>query len=279
MREITLEELLVAGCHFGHVVTRQNPKAREFIFEARENIHIIDLAKTREGLVTAGEFVRDLAKTEGASIIFVGTKKQAQGIIKEEAKRCGVFYVDKRWIGGTISNFEEVNKNFKKLKDLKEKLSDEKAQEGYTKREIGLWERERGKLEELYGGIYTLEKIPDALFIADVHKEIGAVKEAARRGVTIVGIVDTNADPTLVDYPIPANDDAVGSIKLITSYLADAWIEGKSVSVSQPVSSEGAVKRETKTKPIRAATTKTKTDKIKEVKNVKRKSRTTKKTT
>lgn len=251
MKDITLEELLEAGCHFGHVVTRQNPKSREFIFEARENIHIIDLVKTREGLVAAGEFVRDLAKNEGASIIFVGTKKQAQGIIKEEGQRAGVFYVDKRWIGGTISNFEEVNKNFKKLKDLKEKLADEKAQEGYTKREISLWERERNKLEELYGGIYTLVKIPDALFIADVHKEEGAVKEASRRGVAIVGIVDTNADPTLVDYPIPANDDAVGSIKLITQYLADAWIEGK--------------KKEIK-------------EEKKEVKSVKRKSRATKKT-
>lgn len=229
MREITLEELLEAGCHFGHVVTRQNPKARDFVFETRENIHIIDLAKTKKGLLEAAEYIRDLAKS-GGTIVFVGTKRQAEGIIKEEAKRAGVLYVAKRWIGGTISNFEEVSKNFKKLKELEEKLASEKAKEGFTKREIGLWEKEKEKLMDFYGGIYELEKVPDALFIIDVHKEQGAVKEAARRGVVIVGIIDTNADPTLVDYPIAANDDAVGSIRLITAYLADAWIEGRKLA-------------------------------------------------
>lgn len=263
MRNITLQELLEAGCHFGHVVTRQNPKAREFIFEARDSIHIIDLAKTREGLIKAAQFVHDLANN-GGTIVFVGTKKQAQSIIRQEAKRAhsassgqaGVFYVDKRWIGGTITNFEEISKNYKKLKELNEKLVNEKEKEGYTKREIGLWEKEKNKLESLYGGIYQMSKMPDALFIADVHKEEGAVKEAARRGITIVGIVDTNADPTLVDYPIPANDDAVGSIELITKFLADAWIENQKLETEEE----------------------TKTTKKKEVKSGKRKSRTTKKT-
>lgn len=238
MRDITLKELLEAGCHFGHVTTRQNPKAREFIFEERDNIHVIDLAKTKEGLEAAAAFVKVLA-SQGGTIVFVGTKRQTQGIIAEEAKRASaqdgsaIFYVNRRWIGGTISNFEEVSKNYQKLKELEEKLKSDQAKEGYTKREIGLWEKEKNKLAELYGGIYEIQKIPDALFIADVHEEIGAVKEASRRGVTIVGIVDTNADPTLIDYPIPANDDAVGSIKLVTSYLADAWIEGKKTATTE----------------------------------------------
>lgn len=252
MRKITLEALLEAGCHFGHVVTRQNPKAREFIFEARENIHIIDLAKTKEGLETATAYVANLA-SQGKTIIFVGTKRQAQGIIKEEAQRCGVFYVTRRWVGGTISNFEEVSKNFKKLKELLEKLGSEREKEGYTKKEIALWEREKNKLMEFYGGIYTISAIPDAIFIADVHKEISAVKEAARRGVTVVGIVDTNADPTLVDYPIPANDDAVGSIKLITSYLADAWIEGEKSRESGIKNQESGEKEVTKKRITRKA--------------------------
>ncbi len=258
MRGITLTELLEAGCHFGHVVTRQNPKAREFIFEERDKIHIIDLAKTKEGLEAAAAFVKTLAN-RGGKIIFVGTKRQAQSIIKEEAQRCGALFVDKRWIGGIISNFEEVSKNFKKLKKLEEQLTSEQAKEGYTKREVGLWEKERVKLESLYGGIKNLEKIPDALFIIDVHQEEAAVREASRRGVAVTGLVDTNADPTLVDYPIPANDDAVGSIKLITSYLADAWIEGSKLK-------------------LEAETKETEVKIKKEVKGGKRKPKTTKKT-
>lgn len=225
MKDISLAELLEAGCHFGHVVTRQNPKAREFIFEARDNIHIIDLAKTKEGLEAAAAFVKTLAGS-GGTIVFVGTKRQAQSIIGEEAKRAGVFYVNKRWVGGTISNFEEVSKNYKKLKDIVLKLSSKKEQEGYTKREVGLWEKAKNKLMGLYGGIYELEKLPDAVFILDTHKDESAVIEANRREIPVVGIVDTNSDPTFIDYVIPANDDAVGSIKLITSYLVDAWLEG-----------------------------------------------------
>lgn len=241
MRDITLEELLVAGCHFGHQVNRRNPRADEFIFEARSNVHIIDLEKTREGLIRAGEFIKNLS-ANGGYVIFVGTKRQARQIVEEEIERAhsassgqtpsagskGIFYVVVRWIGGTLTNFSEVSKNFKKLRDLREFLDSNKKSE-YTKKEVLLMERERGKLSSLYGGIADLDKVPDALVIIGTQLETTAVSEGLSSHIPIVGIVDTNADPTMIDYPIPANDDAVGSIKLITSYLVDSWIEGAKI--------------------------------------------------
>lgn len=251
MREITLEELLEAGCHFGHQVTRSNPRARDFIYEARDNIHIIDLAKTKQCLEEAGEFIKSLGGKEESRIIVVGTKRQAKGIIEEEIKRVykevgsinqkgsggqqlepqamagGLFYVTSRWVGGLLTNFSEVSKNFEKLKKLSEDLKNEDLKAKYTKKEMGLWAKERQKLEGMYGGVADLKEKPDALFIIDSHLESLAVKEARRMGVATVAIVDTNADPDIIDYPIPANDDAVGSIKLITSYIIDAWIEGR----------------------------------------------------
>lgn len=233
MREITLEELLEAGCHFGHQVTRSNPKAREFIYEARDNIHIIDLIKTKEGLEEAGSFIKDLA-AKGGSLIIVGAKRQARGIVEESIRQVhdkgageGLYYVINRWIGGMLTNFAEVAKNHKKLKDLTARLQDEEEKAKYTKKEVGQWAKEKAKLESFYLGVAEMKKIPDALFIIDTHLEELAVKEARGMGVTTVGIVDTNADPYLIDYPIPANDDAVGSIKLIVSYIIDAWIEGR----------------------------------------------------
>src|SRR3990167_7455477 len=237
MREIILEELLEAGCHFGHQVTRSNPKARDYIFEARDNIHIIDLGKTKAGLEEAGRFIFNLAAKNG-SLIVVGTKRQAQGIVEEEVKKAKqqvflgkteneIFFVTQRWVGGTLTNFSEVVKNFKKLKDLLEKLASEEERSKYTKKEVGLWEKERQKLTSLYGGVSDLKKIPDAVFVIDSHLEDLAIDEAGKMGVTTVAVVDTNANPEVVDYPIPANDDATGSIKLITSYIIDTWIEGK----------------------------------------------------
>ncbi|MBI2031947.1 MAG: 30S ribosomal protein S2 [Candidatus Levybacteria bacterium] len=235
MKEITLEELLEAGCHFGHQVTRGNPKARDYIFEARDNIHIIDLAKTKEGLENALVFIRDQA-SQNKVLIVVGTKRQARGIVDEEVKRAvqqiggetsGIFSVTNRWIGGILTNFSEVSKNFEKLKDLTKRLGDEEEKAKYTKKEIGLWFKEKQKLETLYGGIYNLIQKPDLLFIIDTHLEDLVVREALKENVKTVGIVDTNANPEIIDYPIPANDDATGSIKLITHYIIDAWIEGK----------------------------------------------------
>jgi small subunit ribosomal protein S2 len=232
MRNITLEELLEAGCHFGHQVTRQNPKAREFIFEARDGIHIIDLEKTKEGLEEAAEFIKQLAQ-KGGNLLVLGTKKQAQGILREEMKRAadagadGLFLVTQRWIGGTLTNFPEVSKNYKRLKDLTSKLQDDYAKQGYTKKEIGDWDKTRVKLNGFYGGTADMNKTPDALFIVDTHTEHVAVAEALRMHVPTVGITDTNSNPLIINYPIPANDDAVGSLKLIINYIFDAWIEGR----------------------------------------------------
>ncbi len=235
MKDITLEELLEAGCHFGHQVTRGNPKARDYIYEARDNIHIIDLVKTKKGLEDAAAFIRDLASKNG-SLIIIGTKRQAQAVVKDEVKRAiqqigesengGLFYVINRWVGGTLTNFSEVCKNFKKLEELSKKLENEEEKAKYTKKEAGLWLKEKQKLESLYGGIADLKQKPDALFIIDSHLEDLVVREAKAVGVATVAIVDTNADPSVIDHPIPANDDAVGSIKLITNYIINAWIEG-----------------------------------------------------
>lgn len=252
MRDITLEELLEAGCHFGHQVNRRNPKADEFIFEERSNVHIINLEKTREGLLAAAEYLKNLSQAKG-NVVFVGTKRQAKQIVKDEAERAkkeganGIFYVTARWIGGTFTNFGEVSKNFKRLKDLKGFLDSGKRGD-YTKRELVLFERELGKLMELYEGIQDLEKIPDSICVIGSQLEATAVSEAKNMDVNIVGIVDTNADPTVIDYPIPANDDAVGSIKLITTYLVDAWIEGSKVKVKEPKKEEPEKKAKTSKK-------------------------------
>jgi len=264
MREITLEELLEAGCHFGHQVTRSNPKAREFIYESRDNIHIIDLSKTKEGLEEAAAFIKALA-SKGGSLIIVGTKRQAKGIVEEELKRApDIFYITNRWVGGLLTNFSEVSKNFKKLQELTENLNSEEFKTKYTKKEIGLWEKERQKLERVYGGVSSIKGKPDAIFIVDSHFEDLAVSEGTKMGVATVAIVDTNADPNAVDYPIPANDDAVGSIKLIVSYVIGSWIEGRKLA------------KDTKEKELAkdAKTTSRKPQNEKDVKDVKsRKSR------
>lgn len=232
MRDITLEELLTAGCHFGHQVNRRNPKADEYIFEARSNVHIINLEKTREGLLASAKFIKELS-AKGGSMIVVGTRRQTKVVVKEEVERAQqasagdkLFFVTAKWVGGMLTNFHEVSKNIKKLKEIEETLTTSKK-ENYTKREQLLMDRERQKLVDFYGGISQMTDIPDALFIIGTHAEGTAVAEAMRLGVKTVGIVDTNADPLIIDHVIPANDDAVGSIKLITSYIMDAWIEGK----------------------------------------------------
>lgn len=232
MRTISLEELLEAGCHFGHQVSRQNSKARDYIFEARDGIHIIDLEKTKEGLEEAAKFVKETARKNGILLV-LGTKRQASEVIDEQQKRLqkdgieGVYFVTKRWIGGTLTNFAEVAKNYKKLKDISLKVKDPNARSKYTKKELVVLDKTRQKLEGFYGGISEIPALPNAIFIIDTHQEHVAVNEALKAGIATVGITDTNADPTIVSYPIPANDDAVGSIKLITEYIFDAWVEGK----------------------------------------------------
>jgi small subunit ribosomal protein S2 len=275
MKQITLEELLEAGCHFGHQVTRGNPKARDFVFEARDNIQIIDLAKTKEGLDEAAEFVRALG-ARGGSLLVVGTKRQARPVVEEEIARIKellkddktdsvnkLFYVTNRWIGGVLTNFPEVSKNFKKLEDLGAKLVSPAERAKYTKKEVGQWEKEKQKLESFYSGVWKMKQKPDALFIIDSHLEDLAIREAASVDVPTVAIVDTNADPYIIDHPIPANDDAVGSLKLIITHIMDAWLEG--IKAQKPVKVEG---EEMKTENIKPKTEKTavKEKIIKEVK-------------
>ncbi len=250
MRTITLEELLEAGCHFGHQVTRHNPKSRDFVFEARDNIHIIDLEKTKEGLETAAKFVKSVAEKPGSTMVMLGAKRQAEGVVKEESKRAveaggdGLYTITARWIGGTLTNSQEVAKNYKKLKELTAKLHNELERAKYTKKEISLWEKERQKLLMYYDGAKDMAKTPDIVFVIDTHLEDLAVREAIAMRVPVVGIVDTNADPDLVKYPIPANDDAVGSIKIITSYIMDAWIEGKKKAATDKAKGEEQVAKE-----------------------------------
>jgi small subunit ribosomal protein S2 len=245
MRAITLEELLEAGCHFGHQVTRSNPKARDFIFEARDNIHIIDLAKTKQGLEEAAAFIKDLASKNGILVV-VGTKRQARSIVEEEAKKVddgSLFYITNRWVGGLLTNFQEVSKNFKKYADLVTDLQDDEVKARYTKKEVGGWDKEKNKLENLYGGVAKITKKPEALFIIDSHLEDLAVREAIATHVPTVAIVDTNADPAIINYPIPANDDAVGSVKFIVSYIIDAWIEGRKEAIEIAKKEELKVKK------------------------------------
>lgn len=253
MKEITLEELLEAGCHFGHQVTRQNPKARDFVFEARDNIHIIDLAKTKDGLDAAAAFVKEAAST-GKTMLMVATKRQARPIVTEEIKKItdslgkesNFYFVTNRWIGGILTNYQEVAKNFKKLGDIEKLQSDENERTRYTKKELGDFEKSRQKLESFYGGIKYMKQPPDVLFIVDTHLEDLAVREAHATNVVTVGMVDTNADPAAIDYPIPANDDAVGSLKLIMGHIVDAWIEGKKNPKEVKVVEESKEKEETK---------------------------------
>lgn len=230
MKEITLEELLEAGCHFGHQVNRKNPKAREFIFESRANVDIINLENTQKGLISAGEYLSALS-ARGGTAILVGTKRQAQGIVKEVAQKArengseNLYFVSSRWIGGTLTNFSEVKKNFKKLFEITEIINTKDPR--YTKREIGKFGEERTKLLNFYEGIAQMTVMPDTLVVIDVKHERTAVEEAHKMGVNVVGVVDTNADPGSVEYAIPSNDDAVGAITLLTNYLVDAWSEGE----------------------------------------------------
>jgi len=222
--EIKLKALLEAGSHFGHQITRWNPKMKHYIFAARDNVHIFDLVQTKKGLEEAAAFAK-ATTAKGGQIIFVGTKKQAKDLIKEAALKVGMPYVSERWIGGTLTNWEVIKKSIDKLKDLKKKREADELKE-FTKKERLLIDREIVKLEQTFGGLQNLEGIPAAVFIIDIKKEIGAAKEAKIKGVTVVGVTDTNSDPDLVDYIIPANDDAVKSIKLIIDYLVEAVESG-----------------------------------------------------
>ncbi len=222
----TAKQLLEAGVHFGHRVSRGNPKMGPYIYGAREGVQIIDLTLTEKYLKEACDYVYNLGQTGGV-LLLVGTKKQSQAVVEELAKIVAAPYMANRWIGGFLTNFEEVSKNIKKLKELKEKRSKGELNK-FTKKEQMLIDREVLKLERDYGGVENLGKIPDALFLIDAQKDRIAVNEANRIGVKLVAIADSNADPTLLDFPIPGNDDAIKSIKIITQAVVGAYQEGKS---------------------------------------------------
>jgi small subunit ribosomal protein S2 len=218
-----MKELLEAGVHFGHQTRRWNPKMKPYIFGKRNGIYIIDLAKTLKLFLEVAQFVEDMAR-EGKRILFVGTKRQAQEAIAEEARRCGEFYVTHRWLGGTLTNFVTIRASIERMKEAEARLGDENG--SLTKKERLRLEREREKMTKNLEGIRDMEELPDALFVVDPKKEYIAVSEANKLGIPVIAIVDTNCDPELVDYLIPGNDDAIRAIRLFSSRIADAYLEG-----------------------------------------------------
>ncbi len=228
MATITMKELLEAGVHFGHQTKRWNPRMKEYIFGERNGIYIIDLQKTLKMFKEASKYVTDLA-LDGKTILFVGTKRQAQDAIAEEATRCGMFYINQRWLGGLLTNWTTVQKSVKRLQELDEMATDGRY-DLMTKKEVIKLERERKHLQANLAGIKNMRRLPDALFVVDSNNETIAVKEARKLGIPVVAVVDTNCDPTLVDYIIPGNDDALRAIRLFTSKVADSIVEGVQMS-------------------------------------------------
>ena len=225
MAVISMKQLLEAGVHFGHQTRRWNPKMAEYIFTERNGIYIIDLQKTVKKVEQAYEFIKQLS-SEGKKILFVGTKKQAQEAIQKEAKRCGMFYVNQRWLGGMLTNYKTIRKRIDRLIQL-EKMEEDGTFDVLPKKEVIKLRHEKEKLEKFLNGIKTMNGLPDALFVVDPRKERIAIKEAQILGLPIISIVDTNCDPDEVDYVIPGNDDAIRAVKLITSKMAEAVIEGR----------------------------------------------------
>lgn len=223
MSVISMKQLLEAGVHFGHQTRRWNPKMAPYIYTERNGIHIIDLQKTVPMVDEAYNAVFDIAQ-QGGTILFVGTKKQAQETVAEEAKRCGMYYVNERWLGGMLTNFRTIQSRIERLKQI-EKMSEDGTFDVLPKKEVANLKKEQEKLEKNLGGIKDMKRIPDAIFVVDPKKERLCIKEAQSLGLTIIGISDTNCDPDELDYVIPGNDDAIRAVKLIVSKMADAVIE------------------------------------------------------
>ena len=225
MSAISMKQLLEAGVHFGHQTRRWNPKMAPYIFTARNGIHIIDLQKSVGKVDDAYNAIVKIVK-DGGTVLFVGTKKQAQEAVKEEALRCGEFYIDIRWLGGMLTNFKTIESRIKRLKDL-ERMENDGTFDKLPKKEVSLLKKEHDKLEANLGGIRDMKKLPDCVFVVDPKKEKLCVAEARKLGITVIGIADTNADPDELDYIIPGNDDAIRAVKLIVAKMADAVIEAK----------------------------------------------------
>ncbi len=238
-----IKQLLEAGVHFGHQTKRWNPKMKKFIFGSRSGIYIIDLEKTEECINAARDFLIDIT-SKGEFVLFVGTKKQAQDVIKQEAIRSGMYYVTDRWPGGMLTNFATIKKSINRLKEI-ENMRVDGTFEKLTKKEVALLEKELAKLNKNFSGIVPMERMPRAAFIVDTKKEETAVREARRLGIPVIGLIDTNSNPSLVDYPIPGNDDATKSIRTVTTIIADTIIEGRKKFLSY-LSQEGVKVEEAK---------------------------------
>lgn len=221
---VSIKQLLECGVHFGHQTRRWNPKMKPYIFTERNGVYIIDLQKTVKGLEKAYDFIREVAKS-GGSVLFVGTKRQAQEIVREEALRCGQFYINQRWLGGLLTNFPTIRKRVNRMVEL-QKMEEDGTFETLPKKEVSVLRKQKEKLEKYLIGIRDMKDLPDALFIIDPRRETIAVLEGRKLGIPVASIVDTNCDPEVIDYPIPGNDDAIRAIKLMFSLMANAVIEG-----------------------------------------------------
>ena len=225
MAVVSMKQLLECGVHFGHQTRRWNPKMKPYIFTERNGVYIIDLQKTVKGLDRAYDFVRETA-AEGGTVLFVGTKRQAQDTIREESARCGQHYINQRWLGGLMTNFPTIRKRVHRMIELR-KYDEDDTWSSFSKKETATLRKEQAKLEKYLGGISNMNSVPDALFLIDPRREENAVAEARKLGIPVISIVDTNCDPEVIDYPIPGNDDAIRAIKLITGLMANAVIEGR----------------------------------------------------
>ena len=225
MAVVTMKQLLEAGVHFGHQAKRWNPKMKPYIFTERNGIHVIDLHKSLKKIEEAYEEMRKIAEN-GGKVLFVGTKKQAQEAVKEQAERSGMYYVNSRWLGGMLTNFSTIKKRIERMKELERMEADGTLDSGYTKKEAAAFRKELSKLSKNLSGIRDMERVPDAIYVVDVKMEELPVKEAHLLGIPVFAMIDTNVDPDLITYPIPANDDAIRSVKLITSVIANAIVEG-----------------------------------------------------
>jgi len=252
MPEVTMKNLLQAGVHFGHQTTRWNPRMKKYIYGAKNGIHIVDLQKTLKQFQEAEKFIRDLARSS-KSLLFVATKKQAQELIAREAVRCGMYYINQRWLGGTMTNFLTIRKSIDRLRDL-EKQEEEGEFDKLHKKEALRKHREIEKLNKFFRGIKTMKKLPDAIFIIDTRKERIALAEARKLGIKILALVDTNCDPEGIDIPIPGNDDAIRSIKLFTQRIADVWIEEQEMKKARKKDEDESAKQQAKAAETAKAT-------------------------
>lgn len=264
MSVISMKQLLEAGVHFGHQTRRWNPKMKPYIFTERNGIYIIDLQKTVKKIEEAYEFVRQLSE-DGGNVLFVGTKKQAQDSVRDEANRCGMFYVNQRWLGGTLTNFQTIRKRINRLKEI-EKMEEDGTFDVLPKKETINLLREKERLLKFLGGIKDMNKLPDAIFVIDPRKENIAIAEARKLNIPVIGIVDTNCDPDEIDYVIPANDDAIRAVKLLTSKIADAVIEGKQgVEEAEEVAEKSEVNAEEEvTENVETETSETENEQVTE---------------